>query len=53
MCVSLQNLSWNNLNRKPFLINRRLNYTPPNFILLPLRYSEFLLLLVLLGTIGA
>ena len=28
-------------------------YTPPNFILLLLRYSEFLFLLVLLGTIGA
>ena len=50
--LSSENLSSNKLNRKPFLIKRRLNYTPPNFILLLLRYSELLFLLVLLGTIG-
>ena len=46
MCVSLWNLSSNNLNP-------RLNYAPPNFTLLLLRYSELLFLLVLLGIIGA
>ena len=50
--LHVRNLSSNSLNHKPFLINRRLNYTPPNFILLLLRYSELLFLLVLLRTIG-